>query len=180
MIVVINKKRPDKDRRTVPMSHNPYMAEAIKEAKIALNKSEVPVGAVIARNGRIIARAHNLRESNRRATAHAELLSIEEACRVLDSWRLDGCDIYVTLEPCPMCAGAIINARIRALYFGAYDRKGGACGSALDLFSVKSFDYTPTVYAGIMEEACEDLLKKFFENLRLSNRPADPLQLKGC
>ncbi|HHY63679.1 MAG TPA: nucleoside deaminase, partial [Clostridiaceae bacterium] len=106
---------------------NPYMAEAINEAKKALELDEVPVGAVIVRNGEIISRAYNLRETSRQATAHAELLAIQKACSHLNSWRLDNCDLYVTLEPCPMCAGAIINARIKSVYFGAYDPKGGAC-----------------------------------------------------
>lgn len=145
---------------------NSYMEEAIKEAYKAFQKGEVPVGAVIVRDGAIISRAHNLRESNQQAIAHAELLAIQEACTVFGSWRLDDCDLYVTLEPCPMCAGAIINSRIRTLYFGAYDVKGGACGSVVDLFRKGSFNHTPTVYAGIMEDACEQPIKDFFKNLR--------------
>jgi len=145
---------------------NPYMAEAINEAKKALELDEVPVGAVIVRNGEIISRAYNLRETSRQATAHAELLAIQKACSHLNSWRLDNCDLYVTLEPCPMCAGAIINARIKSVYFGAYDPKGGACGSVADLFRKGNFNHAPIVYSGIMEDECETLLKEFFSKLR--------------
>jgi tRNA(adenine34) deaminase len=145
---------------------NPMMEEALKEAWEAFHKGEVPVGAVIVHKGTIIARAHNLRESLKSATAHAELLAIEQACSVLKTWRLTDCDLYVTLEPCPMCAGAIINARVGNVYFGAYDAKGGACGSVTDLFRPGLFNHTPTVYAGIMEEACEEPLTQFFKKLR--------------
>mgnify|MGYP001180492241 CR=1 FL=1 len=145
---------------------NPFMIEAIKEAYEALKVGEVPVGAVIVRDGRIISRAHNLRETRNQATYHAEILCIEETCRILGTWRLSDCDLYVTLEPCPMCAGAIINSRIRSVYFGAYDPKGGACGSVIDLFRDGKFNHTPIIYAGIMEEACKKPLKEFFRNLR--------------
>lgn len=145
---------------------NPYMEQAIIEAGKASEIGEVPVGAVMVCNGEIIARAHNLREKNNNALAHAEIIVIDEACKRLNSWRLDGCELYVTLEPCPMCAGAIINARIGTVYFGAYDSKGGACGSVVDLFKKGSFNHSPTVYGGIMEEACEEVLKDFFKKLR--------------
>lgn len=145
---------------------NPFMAQAIEEAKKALDKKEVPVGAVIVKNDKIIARAHNLRETENQATYHAEILCIQEACNKLGTWRLDDCDLYVTLEPCPMCAGAIINARIRSVYFGAFDPKGGACGSVIDLFRGGAFNHTPILYAGIMEEPCENVLKEFFKKLR--------------
>jgi len=145
---------------------NQYMAEAINEAKKALELNEVPVGAIIVCEDKIIARAHNLRESSNQATAHAELLAIQNACSLLGSWRLDKCDLYVTLEPCPMCAGAIINSRIRSVYFGAFDPKGGACGSVIDLFRKGFFNHTPIVYAGIMENECESLLKEFFSRIR--------------
>ena len=145
---------------------NPMMEEALKEAWEAFDQGEVPVGAIIVYEGAIIARTHNLRESLQSATAHAELLAIEQACTRLETWRLEDCDLYVTLEPCPMCAGAIINSRIRNVYFGAYDAKGGACGSVADLFRQGLFNHTPTVYAGIMEEACEEPLTRFFKKLR--------------
>lgn len=146
---------------------NPYMEQAIIEAKKAFNLGEVPVGAIIVYKGNIIARAHNLRENSNNALAHAEILVINEACKKLNSWRLDNCELYVTLEPCPMCAGAIINARLKTVYFGAYDSKGGACGSVVDLFRKGTFNHTPEVYSGIMEDACEKLLKDFFKMTRI-------------
>jgi len=153
-------------KRNESKMKNPYMEQAIIEAKKAVSLGEVPVGAIIVYKGNIIARAHNLRENNNNALAHAEILAINEACNKLNSWRLDECELYVTLEPCPMCAGAIINSRIRAVYFGAYDSKGGACGSIVDLFRKGSFNHTPVLYGGIMEEACEEVLKDFFGKLR--------------
>ena len=146
--------------------NNPYMEQAIIEAGKASELGEVPVGAIIVHKGEIIARAHNLREKNNNALDHAEILVINEACKKLNSWRLDHCELYVTLEPCPMCAGAIINSRIGTVYFGAYDSKGGACGSVVDLFAKGSFNHSPTVYGGIMEDACEEVLKDFFQKLR--------------
>ena len=145
---------------------NPYMEQAIIEARKASELGEVPVGAIIVYKGDIIARAHNLRENRNNALAHAEIIVIDEACKKLNSWRLDHCELYVTLEPCPMCAGAIINSRIDTVYFGAYDSKGGACGSVTDLFAKGSFNHSPTLYGGIMEEACEEVLKDFFKKLR--------------
>ncbi|NLX77657.1 MAG: nucleoside deaminase [Clostridiaceae bacterium] len=145
---------------------NRFMAEAIEEAKKAYMEDEVPVGAVITYKGEIIARAHNLRETLNRATAHAEIVAIEKACEVLNSWYLTDCDLYVTLEPCIMCAGAIINARIRSLYFGAFDPRGGACGSVTDVFRLKELNHRVTVYAGIMEEECSLVLSEFFKSKR--------------
>ncbi|ANW97598.1 tRNA-specific adenosine deaminase [Thermoclostridium stercorarium subsp. thermolacticum DSM 2910] len=145
---------------------NKFMAEAIEEAKKALAEDEVPVGAVITHRGKIIAAAHNLRETLNRATAHAEILAIEKACSILNSWYLTDCDLYVTLEPCIMCAGAIVNARIRSLYFGAFDPKAGACGSVIDVFRLKELNHRVTVYAGIMEDECASLLTEFFRSKR--------------
>ncbi len=145
---------------------NSYMEQAIIEANRAFLQGEVPVGAVIVYKNNIISRAHNLREKSNQAIAHAEILVIQEACAKLNTWRLDNCDLYVTLEPCPMCAGAIINARIKSVYFGAYDAKGGACGSVTDLFKPGTFNHSPQVYSGIMEDDCEKLLKEFFSKLR--------------
>ncbi len=145
---------------------NSYMEQAIIEANKAFLQGEVPVGAVIVYENNIISRAHNLREKSNQAIAHAEILVIQEACAKLNTWRLDNCDLYVTLEPCPMCAGAIINARIKSVYFGAYDAKGGACGSVTDLFKPGTFNHSPQVYSGIMEDDCEKLLKEFFSKLR--------------
>jgi tRNA(adenine34) deaminase len=146
----------------------PYMLLAIQQARLAMEKDEVPVGAVIVLGNRVIAAAHNLRETRKSATAHAEIAAIEAACEALGAWRLTGCDLYVTLEPCIMCAGAIINARIRSLYFGAFDPKAGACGSVTDVFLLKQLNHRVTVYSGIMEDACSALLKEFFQNKRES------------
>ena len=145
---------------------NPYMEQAIIEARKASDLGEVPVGAIIVYKGEIIARAHNLRENCNSALAHAEIIVINEACKRLNSWRLDDCELFVTLEPCPMSAGAIINSRIGAVDVGAFDSKGGACGSVVDLFIKGIFNHSPTIYGGIMEDACEELLKDFFKKLR--------------
>lgn len=145
---------------------NPYMSLAIQEAEKAAEIGEIPVGAVIVKGDDVISRAHNLRETEGLATAHAEILAIDSACRLLNRWRLDDCDLYVTLEPCPMCAGAIINARIRRLFFGAHDPKAGAVGSVVDLLRMKAFNHTPEIYEGIMEQECGKLLESFFARLR--------------
>ena len=141
------------------------MKMAYNEAVKAFNKEEIPVGCVIVKDDLVIARAHNLREINNQVMAHAEMLAITKANKKLNSWRLDDCDIYVTLEPCPMCLGAIIQSRIKNLYFGAYDKKGGACGSVLDL-SNYSFNHKVNVTGGIYEKECSELLSNFFKNLR--------------
>ena len=141
------------------------MEEALKEAKKAYEKDEVPVGAVIVKDGKIISRAHNLRESKKMATAHAEILAIEKASKKMNSWRLVDCDMYVTLEPCTMCMGAIISSRIKNLYIGALDNKTGACGSFVDL-SMYKYNHTVNIYKGILLEKCEYILKDFFKKLR--------------
>lgn len=148
------------------MPFNPYMSIAIQEAEEAAKIGEIPVGAIIVKDNTIISRAHNLRETRGIATAHAEVLAIESACKTLHRWRLDDCDLYVTLEPCPMCAGAIINARLKRVFFGAYDKKAGAVGSVVDLLRMKSFNHTPEIYEGIMEAECIDLMERFFRILR--------------
>ncbi|MFA1014200.1 tRNA adenosine(34) deaminase TadA [Dubosiella newyorkensis] len=148
------------------MNEIDWMKKAILQAKVAMKKNEVPIGCVIVRDGKIIARAHNLRESQQIATKHAELIAIERACKKLKTWRLEDCDLYVTLEPCPMCAGAIILSRIRSVTFGAYDPKGGCAGSCTDLFHVKGFNHYPEVHGGILEEECAQLLKDFFRQKR--------------
>jgi tRNA(adenine34) deaminase len=142
------------------------MKKALEEAQKAFLKDEVPVGAVIVRNGEIIATAHNCREISKDATAHAEMLAIREACEVLESWRLTGCDMYVTLEPCAMCSGAILQARIERLYIGAMDPKGGAAGSVLDLFEDYHFNHKTEVVKGILEVECSEVLKDFFKKKR--------------
>lgn len=142
-----------------------FMSEALTEARIAFNKGEVPVGAVIVKDGEIIARGHNLREEKQNALSHAEIECINEACKKLGSWRLDGCKMYVTLEPCPMCTGAIINSRIETVVFGAYDLKAGCMDSVINLCDYP-FNHKPQIYGGIMEEECQGILEEFFRNLR--------------
>ncbi len=143
-----------------------YMKEALREADKAFEKGEAPVGAIIVKEGKIIARAYNLREKNLDPTAHAEILAIRKAAGKLDGWRLSGCDMYVTLEPCAMCAGAIIQARISRVFFGADDPKAGAAGSVVNLFEERRFNHRVEVEAGIMKEECSQILKDFFRNLR--------------
>jgi tRNA(adenine34) deaminase len=143
-----------------------FMKVALKEAQKAYDKAEVPIGAVIVKNGKVIARAHNLRETSKQACAHAEILAIQKACKKLEAWRLEDCDVYVTLEPCPMRAGAIINARIKNLYFGAFDSKSGAVGSKLNLLRDFKFNHSVNVCSQIHEKECTDILKKFFKLLR--------------
>ena len=142
-----------------------FMKEALKEARKAYEKLEVPVGAVIVKNGKIIARAHNLKETKKDTTKHAEILAIEKASKKLNAWRLLDCEMYITLEPCSMCAGAIINSRIKKIYIGALDEKTGAAGSVLNLFDYK-FNHKVEVEKGILQKECEKVLKDFFKELR--------------
>ena len=142
-----------------------FMKEALKEAKKAYDKLEVPVGAIIVKNGKIIARAHNLKETKKDTTKHAEILAIEKASKKLNAWRLLDCEMYITLEPCSMCAGAIINSRIKKIYIGALDEKTGAAGSVLNLFDYK-FNHKVEVEKGILQKECEKVLKDFFKELR--------------
>lgn len=143
-----------------------FMKEAIKQAKKAAAIGETPVGAVIVRDGEIIARGYNRREMKKNALMHAEITAIDRACRRLGGWRLPRCDMYVTLEPCPMCAGAIVNARIENLYFGAYDKKSGCAGSVVNLFEGGMFNHDVTVTGGVWETECAALLTGFFRQLR--------------
>ena len=147
-----------------------WMHQALLEAKKAAALGEIPVGAVIVRDEQVIARAHNRRELDQDAMAHAEVLCIQQACRVLNSWRLSGCTLYVTLEPCPMCSGAIINSRLDRVVYGAKDDKAGCAGSVADLF-VMPFNHTPVIRSGILEEECAAVLSEFFETLR--TKPED-------
>lgn len=144
-----------------------HMTEALLLAKKAGELGEIPVGAVIVRNGEIIATGMNRRETDKTALGHAEIEAIDSACRKLGRWRLDDCELYVTLEPCPMCAGAIINARLKKVIFGAFDKKMGSCSqeSVIDLFNLP-YNHRPEVWAGIMENECSKVLTEFFENLR--------------
>ena len=143
-----------------------FMNEALKEAKKAYKKLEVPVGCVIVRDGKIIARGHNVKETKKDTTKHAEIIAIQKASKKLEAWRLLDCDMYVTLEPCSMCAGAIINSRIRNLYVGTMDKKTGAAGSVLNLFQDFTFNHKVYVENGILQERCEKVLKDFFKVLR--------------
>ncbi|MBQ8790962.1 MAG: tRNA adenosine(34) deaminase TadA [Ruminiclostridium sp.] len=143
-----------------------YMTLCIELAKKAAQMGECPVGAiVIDGDGKIIGRGYNRRETDNSPTAHAEIIAIEEAARKLDSWRLSDCTLYVTLEPCPMCAGAIINSRIKRLVYGAFDEKGGACASLMNIFEYP-FNHKPLVRSRIMMDECAALLTEFFKNLR--------------
>lgn len=143
-----------------------FMKEALKEAKKAYNKLEVPVGAVIVKDGQIIARAHNLKETKYDTTKHAEILAIQKASKKLNSWRLIDCEMYVTLEPCSMCAGALINSRIKRVYIGASDKKTGAVGSVFNLLEDYTFNHKVEYEKGILKEECENMLKDFFKELR--------------
>ena len=148
------------------MDHEPYMRMALELAREAAAEGEVPVGCVIAdENGKVIGRGRNRREENADATAHAEIEAIREAGEALGSWRLDGCTLYVTLEPCPMCAGAIINARVPMLVFGAADAVCGSCGSVIDLF-FERYGHQPKVLGGVLGEESAALLRAFFTSLR--------------
>lgn len=142
-----------------------YMTLALKEAKKAYDKKETPIGAVIVYQGKVIAKAHNLRESKQNTLAHAETLAIEKACKKLGSWRLEDCDLYVTLEPCVMCSGAIIQARFRNVYYGAKNNRYGCHSSAVKLFDVE-FNHKVNVVSGILEEECSKLISLFFKELR--------------
>lgn len=146
-----------------------FMKNALSEAEKALDKNEVPVGAVIVKNGKIIAKGHNTRESEKNALHHAEISAIDNACKALGGWRLCGCDIFVTLEPCVMCAGAIINARLDRVFYGAPDTKAGAFGSVADL-NIFPFNHHPEVMGGIMEKEAMSLLSEFFQKLRSKQR----------
>ena len=143
-----------------------YMKEALKEAQKAYKKLEVPVGAIIVKDGKIVARAHNLKETKNDTTKHAEILAIEKASKKLSNWRLIDCEMYVTLEPCPMCAGAIVNSRIKKVNIGAMDEKTGAVGSVLNLFEDYTFNHKVEAETGVMEKECQEHLKKFFKELR--------------
>ena len=154
------------------MEHADFMQQALLLAEQAAAEGEVPVGCVIVRRGEIVGRGRNRRETAKTALGHAEIEAIADACKNLGGWRLWECSMYVTLEPCPMCAGAIINARIPAVYVGAKDEKSGACGSVCDLFSM-DFNHHPQVQFGLLEEEAQALLTAFFRDLRekIKDRP---------
>ena len=145
------------------------MTAALEMARKAAKRDEVPVGAVIVHNGAVIAKAHNLRETRRSPLAHAEMIAIEKAARKLHGWRLSGCTLYVTLEPCPMCAGAIVNSRIDEVVFGAYDPKAGACGTLYNLAEGR-LNHTPKVTGGVLEEESAAILKAYFKGKRSAEK----------
>ena len=146
-----------------------FMREALELARLAADMGEIPVGALVvdSNSGEVIARAHNLRENNKLATAHAEILAIEEACRKRGGWRLNGCTLYVTLEPCPMCAGAIVNSRIDRVVWGADDMVAGCCGSVIN-FNFYPFNHAFDMSSGVCEEECKAVLQEFFQTKRRS------------
>lgn len=142
-----------------------FMRAALEEARKAADEGEVPIGAAVVRGEEIVGRGHNRRETSKNALSHAEIEAIDDACRTLGGWRLWQCDLYVTLEPCPMCAGAIINSRIVHVYYGASDPKAGSCGSIVNLFDLP-YNHKPVAVGGILEEECAALLRNFFRELR--------------
>lgn len=148
------------------MTHEDYMNEALALARECISDGDVPVGCVVVGpDGQIIGRGRNRREANGSATAHAEVEAINAACQAMGSWRLSGCTLYVTLEPCPMCAGAIINARISEVRYGAREEKSGCCGSVLNLFEER-FNHRPRIYGGLLNAECREILEEFFSGLR--------------
>lgn len=152
------------------MNHEEHMKRALEQARKAMSEGEVPVGCVIVdAGGDIIGTGYNRRENERNALAHAELEAINAACKKVNDWRLGGCSLYVTLEPCPMCAGAIINSRIAKVFYGAKEDVSGSCGSVINLF-MERFSHSPQVVGGILEQECASLMTEFFKKLRDSNK----------
>lgn len=143
-----------------------FMREALKQAEKAASIGEMPVGAVIVQNGKIISRGYNKRETKKNALLHAEITAIDKACRRLGGWRLPNCEIYVTLEPCPMCAGAILNARIEKVYYGAKDLKSGCTGSRINLLDMNLCNFSINVQGGVLADECSGIIKDFFRELR--------------
>ena len=154
------------------MTHEDYMREALSLAREALADGEVPVGCVVVWDGTIVGRGRNRREGARTALGHAEIEAIAQACKALNGWRLHRATLYATLEPCPMCAGAILNARIAQIRYGAKDDKAGCCGSVLNLFE-EDFHHHPRIYGGLMEAECSALMQAFFQSLRSPSCPSD-------
>ena len=150
-----------------------FMREALKCARRAFERGEAPVGAVVVRDGKIISRAYNERESKQDATLHAEMTAIRRACKKIGFWRLNGCDLYVTLEPCAMCAGAIILSRLDRVVFGADDYKAGACGTVINVLGERAFNHHPVVVSGILREECAELLSSFFSQLRANKNSVE-------
>lgn len=143
-----------------------FMKEALKEAQKSYKKEEIPVGAIIVKDGKIIARGHNLKETKTDPTKHAEIIAIQKACKKLQTWRLTGCTMYLTLEPCSMCAGSLIQSRLDKVVIGTMDEKTGACGSVLNLLADYKFNHIVQIETGIMQEECKTILQQFFKELR--------------
>ena len=164
------RERKDNDIATVEDTWKKYMREALRQAKKAAAIGEVPIGCVIVHQGKIIARGYNKRNSKKTALGHAELIAIQKASRKLGDWRLEECTMYITLEPCPMCAGAIVQARIPQVVIGAMNPKAGCAGSILNLLQVDRFNHQTDTVTGVMEEECRTIMKDFFRQLRSSRK----------
>ena len=149
---------------------NKFMLEAIKEAKKAELLDEVPIGCVIVKDNKIISRGHNIRESKNNPIGHAEIIAITKASKKLNSWRLNDCELYVTIEPCIMCSGAIIQSRIKAVYYGAKDFKGGAFGSSIDVLKAENINHHPEIVGGVLAKECSELISRYFKNKREKNK----------
>lgn len=147
-------------------THEFYMNEALKEARIALDKGEVPVGAIVVLNGKIIGRGHNLREDSNDPTAHAEIIALREAARQLQGWRLQGATLYVTLEPCPMCAGALLQSKVERVVYGADDYKAGSAGSLLNILQFPGFNHQVKIIGGVLADESKEILQVFFRKKR--------------
>ena len=156
-----------------------YMKAALKLAQKAADEGEVPVGAVVVCDGKIVGRGRNRRETKKNALHHAEIEAIEKACKKLGGWRLHRCDLYVTLEPCPMCAGALINSRMKTVYYGAPDPKAGSCGSLINLFALP-YNHQPALVSGVLEQECADILRNFFRELRKKRKAVSYTHLFFC
>ena len=152
------------------MIEKKYMRQAIKQAMKAYKKDEVPIGCVIVKDDKIIARGYNLRQSKQQSYAHAEMIAIQKACKKLNSWRLEDCELYVTLEPCPMCAGAILQSRIKRVVYGAKDPKGGCIDSCMQMYETKGFNHYPEVLSGVLNDECASLLTNFFKEKRAKKK----------
>lgn len=153
-----------------------YMQMALEEAKKAEAIGEVPIGAIVVFEDKVVGRGHNLRETSQEATSHAEILAIQMACREIGSWRLEECDIYVTLEPCPMCSGALILSRMRKVYYGAADEKAGVAGTLMNLLTDERFNHQCEVESGVLEEECGQILTNFFRGIRARQKEAKRLR----
>ena len=163
------------DRTPTPVEQQKYMKAALKLAQKAADEGEVPVGAVVVCDGKIVGRGRNRRETKKNALHHAEIEAIEKACKKLGGWRLHRCDLYVTLEPCPMCAGALINSRMKTVYYGAPDPKAGSCGSLINLFALP-YNHQPALVSGVLEQECADILRNFFRELRKKRKEIRKLE----